>query len=74
MSMEEADPIASRGWKKLELDSGLMHVCLSGISQNGERKGKIKRGAPTLCNVPSTVLTSFFNPRIYSSLPWEGKL
>lgn len=40
MSMEEADPIGSRGWKKLELDSDLMRMHLSGISQNRAKKGK----------------------------------
>lgn len=40
MSVEEADLIASRGLKKLELDSDLTHMLLSGIPQNGARKGK----------------------------------
>lgn len=40
MSVEEADLIASRGLKKLELDSDLTHMLLSEIPQNGARKGK----------------------------------
>lgn len=74
MSVEEADLIASRGLKKLELDSDLTHMLLSEIPQNVARKGKISRGIPTLCYVPSMVLIPFLNLHIYPFLPYEGTL
>jgi|UPI0000F500F4 hypothetical protein len=74
MSMEEADPVASRGLKKLELDSDITRMLLMGTSQNGARKGKSTEGVLTLCNVPSMAPITFINHHIYTSLSCEGTL
>lgn len=53
MSREETDPVASRGLKKLELDSDITQMLLMGTFQDRARKGKSTEGVPTLWDVPS---------------------
>lgn len=77
MSREETDPVASRGLKKLELDSDITQMLLMGTLQDRARKGKSTEGAPTLWNVPSKKRMKdilFFNCHIYTSVSCEDTL
>lgn len=72
MFMEEADPGVSRGLKRLELDSGITQMLLTGIYQRGARKGKSTE-VHQRCNVPCNILIPFFSHCIYASLSREGE-